>query len=313
MRQIHRKPQPKTVEYYTLRRSLVAGMTAEAWRNTPHAGGNYEPDITAFWDTYQRLRETDARWADITANSLLLYVIVQGLIACPVMNGHSYHEFKMATGRRELFENIDVTMPIVLPEGGMVGIKVPGCESKNLRELTDYIRDLRRRLDNTILERPMFGASWNDTMRRVVKQGRVDILVARVVGHSLGSGKMPILMGKARREYLSIPETDRLVMRDVEAGTVMVTNFGSVYRGAYAPPGQVDLIPPQICAIGLGGVVKRPGVVTKSDGSEEIAPRRFIPIQVMFDHRAIDYADTVPFMERLDAIFADPSVMTGWV
>jgi len=288
-------------------------MTAEAWRNTPHAGGNYEPDITAFWDTYQRLRETDARWADITANSLLLYVIVQGLIACPVMNGHSYHEFKMATGRRELFENIDVTMPIVLPEGGMVGIKVPGCESKNLRELTDYIRDLRRRLDNTILERPMFGASWNDTMRRVVKQGRVDILVARVVGHSLGSGKMPILMGKARREYLSIPETDRLVMRDVEAGTVMVTNFGSVYRGAYAPPGQVDLIPPQICAIGLGGVVKRPGVVTKSDGSEEIAPRRFIPIQVMFDHRAIDYADTVPFMERLDAIFADPSVMTGWV
>ena len=305
--------QGKTVEYYTLRRSLIAGMTSEAWKNTPHAGGNYVPDITEFWDTYQALRKNDPRWAEITANSLLLYVVVQGLIACPVLNGHSYHEFKMATGRRELFKNIDVTMPMVLPEGGMVGVKIPNCETKNPRQINDYILDLRRRLDNTILERPMFGASWNDTMRRLLRHGRVDIAIARVIGHSLGSGKMPILLGKKRRDYVSIPETDRLMTRDVEAGTVMVSNLGSVYRGAYAPPVQLDLVAPQICAIGMGGVVEKPGVVTKPDGSKEIVPRMFIPIHVIFDHRAIDYAETVPFMKRLDEIFADPSAMKDWL
>jgi len=308
----NRKGRPGAVEYFTLRRSMVAGMTAEAWERAPHAGGNYEPDITEFWDTYQRLRKSDPQWAGITANTLLLYVVARGIIACPCLNGYVYHQRKMATGRVERFGNIDVTMPMILPGGGMMAANIHNCEALSLRQLGAAIEDFRRRLDNTILERPMFEASLNDTMRRL-RRGRVDIALMRVLGHSLGSGKMPILWGKAKRDYLAIPEEDRLTARDVEAGTVMVTNFGSVYRGAYAPPAMIDLIPPQVCAIGLGGVAERPGAAVKPDGSKEIALRQFLPIQVIFDHRALDYGDTVPFMRRLDEIFARPEDMAGWI
>ena len=307
-----RKKDSKTVEYFTLRRSLVAGMTAESWEKTPHAGGYYEPDITDFWDTYQRLRGSDPRWTGITANTLLLYVVVQGILACPCLNGYVYHQRKMATGRTEFFENINITMPMILPGGGMMAVNVHNCERLSLRQLGAAVGDFRRRLDNTILERPMFGASLDDTMRRL-KRGRVDILLMRVIGHSLGSGRMPLLWGKARKAYRAIPKEDRLTTRDIEAGTIMVTNFGSVYRGAYAPPAMINLIPPQICAIGIGGVAERPGTAAKPDGAKEIALRKFLPIQVIFDHRAIDYGDTVPFMKRLDEIFANPEDMAGWI
>ncbi|MDR2853555.1 MAG: hypothetical protein LBV61_10975 [Burkholderiaceae bacterium] len=42
-------------------------------------------------------------------------------------------------------------------------------------------------------------------------------------------------------------------------------------------------------------------------------PRKFISFLIMFDHRALDYADTVPFMRRLDEIFANPESIADWI
>ena len=37
-----------------------------------------------------------------------------------------------------------------------------------------------------------------------------------------------------------------------------------------------------------------------------------MPITVAMDHRAVDYGDMVPFFEKLDEIFADPSIIHSW-
>ncbi|MDR2851458.1 MAG: 2-oxo acid dehydrogenase subunit E2, partial [Burkholderiaceae bacterium] len=289
--------QIKKVEKFGVRRSLLAYVLSESWKRSPHAGGNYEPDVTEFWNAYQALRKKDPKWADITANSLLLYVITQGIIACPILNSHVSHSPKLATGKVKQFSNIDINMPMVLPTGGMMAAHLHNCESKNLRQLADAVQDFRRRLDNTILDRPMFSAAMDDTMQHTVR-GRLDIVLPRLIG-TAATGKIPILLGKARKAYHAIPKRDRLSKRDIDAGTITVSNWGSVYKGAYAPPSIAVFTPPQVCFIAIGGMTERPGVVTKPDGSKTIEPRKFISFLIMFDHRALDYADTVPFMRRL--------------
>jgi pyruvate dehydrogenase E2 component (dihydrolipoamide acetyltransferase) len=53
--------------------------------------------------------------------------------------------------------------------------------------------------------------------------------------------------------------------------------------------------------------------VTLEDGKKEIAPRKYLPINMIFDHRALDYGDMVPFMQRLDEIFANPACIRDWM
>jgi len=304
--------QPRSVEYFGLRRKILASMTSESWGAAPHAGGSYEPDITEFWDTYQALRKNDPKWADITANTLMLYVLVQGIAACPAINGHVYFSRRSACGRVELYDEINVNMPMLLPEGGMMPINLHGCESKSLRQLADAIGDVRRRMENTHFDDPLFKAAFDHCMA-LLKRGRAYVTARRLLGDAMGKCRRPALKGQARKAYFAIPEEHRITKRDIEPGTILVTNFGSLYREAYAPPAILDIVPPQICVLGMGGVVERPGAVTDPGGGKRIALRKYIPISVIFDHRAIDYGDTVPFMRRLDEIFARPEDLASWL
>ena len=300
------------VEHFGLRRKIVANMTTESWETIPHAGSNYEPDVTDFWETWQALRKSDPRWAGITFNTLMLYAITQGLIACPAMNGHIRFRRESANGTVEQHRAIDISMPMSLPDGGMMTINMHDCQSKTLRQMADAMEDIRRRLANTNLEHAMYGAALENTVR-LLKQGKFYRVARRLYGNTVGKGKMVRLKGQARRDYLAIPETERLTKRDIEQGSITVSNLGSVYRGgAYAPPTMLEIIPPQVCVVGIGGLTERPGVVVTGDKTKAIVPRQFLPISLMFDHRALDYGDLVPFMRRLDEIFANPAVMADW-
>ena len=305
------KIKPSAVEHYTMLRKTVATMTAEGCHDIPHAGSNYEPDVTEFWDAYQALRKEDPRWAGITTNSLLLYVVTQGLIASPRMNGHAYFNLRSATGKTIFYDNIDITMPMVMPDGGTMSFNVRNCESHSLGQIQSAVDDLRRRLDNTNLNRILIGPATEDTLRRLLR-GRLDLALLRSLGNVIGPGRLRF---KAFNEGMDrdIPPEDRLRREDIEPGTISVTNIGSVYRGAYTPPVMTNLIPPQIAVVAISGMVERPGVVTHADGTKEIAPRKYIPFHIVFDHRALDYNDTAPFLKRLDEIFANPEEIRGWI
>ena len=301
----------KSIEHFGLRRKIVANMTTESWESIPHAGTNYEPDVTDFWDTYQVLRKGDPKWAKITFNTLMLYVVTQGLIACPAMNGHIQFKRESANGKIELHEAINISMPMCLPDGGMMTINMHNCESKSVNEMAQAMEDIRRRMVNTNIEHAMFGAALENTLR-LFRQGKVFRVLGRLAGNTFGKGKMSRLKGREKKDYLAIPESERLTKRDIEQGSITVSNLGSVYRGgSYAPPVMLDIIPPQVAVIGIGGLTERAGIAARN-GAKVIEPRRFLPINLMFDHRALDYGDMVPFMRRLDEIFADPAMMTNW-
>ena len=52
--------------------------------------------------------------------------------------------------------------------------------------------------------------------------------------------------------------------------------------------------------------------MTDAQGNDTIAVRQILPITIAMDHRALDYGDIIPFMRKLDEIFANAEVLKQW-
>ncbi|HRL87047.1 MAG TPA: 2-oxo acid dehydrogenase subunit E2, partial [Candidatus Fimenecus sp.] len=74
----------------------------------------------------------------------------------------------------------------------------------------------------------------------------------------------------------------------------------------------LEIVPPQVCAIAVGAVQDKPVVVVNEAGEKEIAIRQVMPLCIAFDHRALDFGEIVPFIKRLDEIFAAPEIIHTW-
>ena len=297
--------------HFGIQRKIVANMTAESWETIPHVTYNYEPDVTEFMIEYQRLNENCAPEDKITLNTLMLKIIVEGLKADPAMNAHIDFDRKLVRGEIHTFEDINISMPMVLPNGEMMTINLHNFENKNLNQMADYIKDVNRRVANTNLNEVMFDVSLDNTLT-ALKHGKIKQTFYRLIGSKTGKHRVKTLSGKAKREYEAIPEKDRLTKRDIEQGTITVSNIGSTYRQQRGETCLLEIVPPQVCAIALGAVQDKPVVIVNENGEKEIAIRQVMPLCIAFDHRALDFGEIVPFIKRLDEIFEAPEVIHTW-
>ncbi len=296
---------------FGIQRKIVANMTSESWETIPHVTYNYEPDVTNFMKEYKKLN-LNRRGADkITLNTLMLKVIIEGLKAAPIMNSHISFNRKLVRGQINTFEDINISMPMLMPTGEMMTVNLHNFESKNLDEMTDYIADIKKRLEKTDLNEAMFEVSLDNTVT-ALKKGKIMQAIYRIIGSKTGKHRVKTLSGKAKKEYESIPKTERLTKKDIEQGTVTVSNIGSLYRGQRGGMGLLEIIPPQVCAFGIGAVQEKPIVVTESNGEKSIEARQILPICIAFDHRALDFGEVVPFLKRLDSIFENPNEIHSW-
>ena len=297
--------------HFGIQRKIVANMTSESWETIPHVTYMYEPDVTEFMKAYKKLN-FDRRGQDkISVNTLLLKVICEGLKAAPAMNAHIHFNRKLVRGSIDTFKNIDISMPMILPNGEMMTVNLHDFEDKNLDEMTDYIQDVYRRAENTDLNEAMFEVSLDNTLT-ALKSGKIGQAVYRLIGSKTGKHKVKTLHGTAKKAYESIPATDRLTKRDIEQGTVTVSNLGSVYRAGRGAAALLEIIPPQVTAFGVGAIQDKPVVVTDAFGEKHVEARQVLPICIAFDHRALDFGDIVPFLQALDSIFENPQIMYTW-
>ena len=297
--------------HFGIQRKIVANMTTESWENIPHVTYNYEPDVTEFMIEYQRLNAGASPETKITLNTLMLKIITEGLKANPIMNSHIEFDKKLVRGEIHTFEDINISMPMVLPSGEMMTINLHNFEKKNLNEMVNYINDVNRRVANTDLNEVMFDVSMDNTIN-ALKKGAIKQTLYRLIGSKTGKHKVKTLSGKAKREYYNIPEEDRLTKHDIEQGTITVSNIGSVYRNQRGETCLLEIVPPQVCAIALGAVQDKPVVVVNEQGEKEIAIRQIMPLCIAFDHRALDFGEIVPFLKKLDEIFEAPEIIHTW-
>ena len=298
--------------HFGIQRKIVSNMTAESWETIPHVTYNYEPDVTAFMREYKRLNFGRDRNDKITINTLMLKVITEGLKAAPILNSHLNFNRKLVRGELNTYEDINISMPMILPNGEMMTVNLHNFENKNLDEMTAEIKDVTRRAENTDLNEVMFDVSLDNTIT-ALKKGKIMQTVCRLIGSKTGKHRVKTLSGKAKKTYESIPVEDRLTKHDIEQGTTTISNIGSTYRQQRGSTCLLEIIPPQVTAFAVGAVQDKPVVVTNEFGKKEVEARQVMPICIAFDHRALDFGDIVPFLERLDDIFENPEQINSWI
>ena len=299
-------------ENFGLQRKIVANMTTESWQTIPHVAYNYEADVTDLLIALKKINASRSIDKRITINTLMLKVISEGLKASPQMNAHINYNHKLVRGRTDAFEEINISVPMIMPTGEMMTINVRGFEWMNLDNIGAKFADIRRRAENTILDEAMYEVSFTNTINEL-KNGRILKALGRLIGAKTGEHKIELLTGEDRKRYYSISEKDRLTGYDIEQGTVTVSNLGSLDKSLTGSVSMLEVIPPQVAAFGLGAIQDKVVCATDSCGTKNADFRKIMPICIAFDHRALDFGDIVPFIKKCDSIFENPSIINTWV
>ena len=301
------KNNEQNVSRFGIQRKMVAQMTSQSWRSVPHVSYIFEPDVTDFIKKYDKFSaELKEQGHHVSLNTVLLKAICEGLKAAPQMNAHVRFEPRLVRGKVTVFSNIDISMPWILPDEHMMTITMKDMGSKSLKEMTEYMEETAEKIKKTDLNEAMYEVSMNDTME-ALSSGRFVQVAFRLVGSKTQKRhKVSHLQGRAKKSYDAIPDSEKLTVSDLKQGTITVSNIGAMTRGHEGRLALLMIIPPQVCAIGIGALSKRPVVVTNADGKDEIAIRETIPFDIVFDHRVLDFGEIRPFLDALQHIFDAP-------
>lgn len=299
------------VTEFGIQRKIVANMTSESWETIPHISYIYEPEISKFLDVVKELNASGKFPVKITINTIMLKALSEAFKAAPRLNAHIKFNRKLVRGTITEFDEIHASMTWVLPNGEMMTINLHDIGNKSLVELTEYIADVGRRIGNTDLTEVMLSVSLQDTLEKL-KKGKLMNAIYRLIGSKTGKNKVKTLSGQAKKDYYAIPEKDRLTKEDIKQGTVTISNIGSVTRNIPGRVAMLSIIPPQIFVCCMGSIIKKPVVKQDENGNDIIAIGNELPIDLVFDHRAVDFGDLVPFIQRLEDIFKNPEQMYNW-
>ncbi len=295
-------------EHFGIARKIVANMTSESWETVPHAGFTYEADVSGFFDVMKEINEGRTGGDRISVNTAMLRIIVEGIKACPVINSHIHFNRSLVRGRVETFENIDISMPVTFDNGDMMTINMHDMGNKTMTEMNNAVRETMTKAKNSNMEEVMFDVSLDNTLT-ALKHGKVKQTICRLIGSKTGKHKVKTLTGKARKEYYAIPETERLTKHDIEQGTITVSNLGSLWRDWHGDCALLDIVPPQVVAIALSAAQKTPMV----DENDNIYIGRKMTFTIIFDHRAVDMGQLIPFVKRIDDVFKSPEIIKEWL
>ena len=166
-------------------------------------------------------------------------------------------------------------------------------------------------VSRVLRDHPRLNASWSDD--GVVIKGRVNLGIAVAAEQGL---VVPVLkdadaldLNGAVRECTRLVDAARrnaLSIDDVSDGTFTLNNtgaFGSFLGGAI-------INHPQAAILNTESITKRPVVIEHPDGSESIGIRPMMNLCLSFDHRVIDGAEAMAFLNDVKSQFE--SSRFGW-
>ncbi|MCQ2463855.1 MAG: 2-oxo acid dehydrogenase subunit E2 [Clostridia bacterium] len=280
-------------------------------RTIPVAGFVHEADITELWSEYKALNERGDRPLKISFNTLMLRIVAECLKAAPILNAHMTYKPFTATGKLEYKEKIEVSMPIIFPNGRMLPLLVHDAGNKNLNELAAYVKDMERRLANTIIEESMFDLSA-DRLGELIKQGKPLQALCTAIAGVVGPGKLKFPPLKARLAYRKNEKSEDLITKDdIGEGTVCVSDVGSIYSGrGFATTSPV--LSPTTAVFAFCRVRDEQRVYKDENGVLQLEYRKILPFTLLFDHKIGGFPDIVPFLNRMDEIIDDPTVIREW-
>lgn len=296
---------------FDLQRRIVSHMTSLSWRNIPHVSYIYEPDITDFYNEFTKLaKERMKTVGKISFNTIMIKVIIEGLLKAPNLNSYIEYNHNKSEGLLHILEEIHISIPWLLPDGRMITPTVLNAEKMSLNDISNYIINLSRRIEKTNIDELLYRVVFTDTVNEL-KKFNLSIL-KRIFQAKISKHRINGLGGKEKEDYYNIPENERLTEKDILSGTVTFSNIGSLYKEQRGFFSLLEIIQPQVFAIGLSSIQEKPALYLQQNGSKEIGIRKTLPMCLVFDHRAVDFSSIIPFLKRLDEIFSKPSIIHKW-
>ena len=209
--------------------------------------------------------------------------------------------------RRMIAENMSRSFREIPHAWGVIEIDVSGMvayRNANLGRVQEstgqrltYLPIVLHHVARALREHRLLNSSWVDG--KVVLKGAVNVGVAVASEHGL---VVPVVRGA---DGLSLEDTvsemarivegaraGKLQLEDVQGGTFTLNNtgaLGSVLGGAIVNY-------PQAAILTTESIVKRPVVVAAPGGGDAVAIRSMMNMCLSFDHRIIDGAEALAFM-----------------
>ena len=156
-------------------------------------------------------------------------------------------------------------------------------------------------------EHPYVNASMDDESGEIILKKYYNIgvavdtkdgLMVPVVKNAKGKN---IFQLAAELSDLSEKARSRTIdLADLKGGTFTITNFGAM-GGIYGFP---IIHHPEVAILGMGKIVEKPIV---KDGKIEV--RKILPLSLSFDHRVVDGAEAVRFMNTVIELLEDPGLI----
>ena len=101
-------------------------------------------------------------------------------------------------------------------------------------------------------------------------------------------------------------------MYDFNEGTVCFTNTGTLSKTLTGHISYGPLLYPQVFLFGFGAARDKNYPFKNEKGEVDIETKKMLPINLVFDHRLGAFNDTMPFVRKLEEIFANPEVIREW-
>lgn len=299
-------------------RRILAYEMATSAKSIPHVCFNYEPDVTEFIKYFNKLKAE--KNVSITINTLIIKCIIEGLKAAPKLNSHLNYKYKSARGTLTTFDYVNVNMPTILPDGTMQALNIRNADKYNLCELEQQIKVLLKKFeDEMALGQAQIDLSLSQTLN-FLAHGKPITCFSRLFWALFGKERIRmngynslIKYFMEVHKYNKTVKKDMLINKyDLNEGTIMISNIGSIGRNLRGHVTMFEIIPPQIFGV-LVGNLQRQSVVSNSVQSEFVDVKTVLPLTLAFDHRACDFGNLIPFINRMDEVFANPQILDEWM
>ncbi len=294
------------IEYFNLKKRVSGNVLTNAQKELVGASYFYEADITKFWEEFKKLQsEVDYK---LSFNTLMMRVLIEGLKAAPRLNAHMRYNYTASSGHLVIKKHVDVAMPYIFENGETFTLKVRHADERNLKELQFYVNDLIDRAEHSDINRVLFDLIAQRMVGFVLK-GKLVSTVAQIGSGYIGKGKVAKFKDMMKK---SNQDGSQILMEELNEGTVCFTNWGSVHRELNGNIGYTPLLYPQVFLMGFGAARDRNFVYKNEKGKIDMETKKMLPINLVFDHRIGAFNDTMPFVRRLEEIFANPEIIREW-
>jgi len=293
---------------FNILRKAISYETNEAWTTVPHVTFIYEADATELLNEFNKLNEKNNQSLKLTINTLLLKICTEAIKAAPQVNAHIKYNPKRITGEIKVIKSINITMPWALENGEIIPITLRNFEDKTLVEMQEYINKTAQKIANCNLHIPMYQAATN-TLIKEMKKGHLLKGIHAFIGMTLDKSKPN---KKDIKEYDKIPLDNKITPDDLQPGTITISNGGSVCKELKGFVGIFNIATPQIFAIGICSIQEKPCVIKNENNEKSIEIRKVIPLCFAFDHRALNFDEVVPVIQKVEYIFEHSELLRNW-